>query len=199
MLQIGDTLVTLDVVERFFCCDLDKCLGQCCIDGDAGAPVTEAELEDIRRVLPEVIDDLLPASRKQIEEAGLAYRDPEGELVTQIIDTGNCVFSTFSEGGMCQCAFEKAFREGRIDFYKPISCHLYPLRLKEYPTFTAVNYHRWKICKCAEVLGRAKGLRVYQFLKQPLIRRFGEDWYRELEFTCEEYLRQFPDSSLPED
>lgn len=199
MLQIGDTLVSLDVVERFFCCDLDKCLGQCCIDGDAGAPVTEAEIEQIKRVLPEIIDDLLPASRRKIEESGLAYTDPEGDLVTQIIDTGNCVFSTYGPGGMCQCAFEKAFREGRIDFYKPVSCHLYPLRLKEFPTFTAVNYHRWKICKCAEVLGRSKGIRVYQFLKQPLIRRFGEDWYNELAFTCKQYLRQFPESSLPSD
>lgn len=199
MLQIGDTLVSLDVVERFFCCDVDKCLGQCCIDGDAGAPLTESELEEIERVLPVIIDDLLPASRRRIQEAGLAYYDPEGDLVTQIIDTGNCVFSTYGEGGMCLCAFEKAYRQGRIDFYKPVSCHLYPLRLKNYPAFTAVNYHRWKICKCAEVLGRKRGIRVYQFLKQPLIRRFGEDWYRELETTCEEYLRQFPDSSLPEE
>lgn len=199
MLQIGDTLVSLDVVERFFCCDLEKCLGQCCIDGDAGAPVTEEELAEMRRVLPEIYDDLLPASRRQIEENGLAYTDPEGDLVTQIIDTGNCVFSTYGEGGMCMCAFEKAYREGRIDFCKPSSCHLYPLRLKQFPTFTAVNYHRWKICKCAEVLGRAKGIRVYQFLEKPLVKRFGEDWYRELVFTCEEYLRQFPDSSLPDD
>jgi len=199
MLQIADTLVSLDVVERFFCCDLDKCLGQCCIDGDAGAPVTEEELEHIKRVLPEIYDDLLPASRRQIEEAGLSYTDPEGDLVTQIVDGGNCVFSCYGKNGMCQCAFEKAFREGRIDFYKPVSCHLYPIRLRRFPSFTAVNYHRWKICKCAEVLGRARGIRVYQFLKEPLIRRFGRQWYDELALTCEEYLRQYPSSNLPEE
>ena len=191
MLQIQDTLVTLDVVERFFCCDLDKCLGECCIEGDAGAPITEDEQAEIERVLPDVWDYLLPAAKKAIEEEGFAYRDIEGDLVTQIVEGKNCVFSCYGADGMCLCTFEKAFREGKIDFYKPVSCHLYPLRIKEYPTFTAVNYHRWKICKCAEVLGRAKGIRVYQFLREPLIRRFGKDWYDELALTCEEYLKHY--------
>lgn len=196
MLQIQDTLVSLDVVERFFCCDLDKCLGECCIEGDAGAPITDEEKATIERVLPEVWDNLLPVARQAIEEEGVAYRDIEGDLVTQIVEGKNCVFSCYGADGMCLCAFEKAFREGKIDFYKPISCHLYPLRIKEYPTFTAVNYHRWKICKCAEVLGRAKGIRVYEFLREPLIRRFGKEWYDELALTCEEYLRQYGDDSL---
>lgn len=191
MLQIQDTLVSLDVVERFFCCDLDKCLGECCIEGDAGAPISDEEREEIERVLPQVWDYLLPAAKKAIEEEGIAYHDIEGDLVTQIVEGKNCVFSCFGADGKCLCAFEKAFREGKIDFYKPISCHLYPLRIKEYPTFTAVNYHRWKICKCAEVLGRAKGIRVYEFLREPLIRRFGRDWYDELVLTCEEYLKQY--------
>ncbi len=193
MLQIQDTLVSLDVVERFFCCDLEKCLGECCIEGDAGAPISDEEKEEIERVLPQVWDYLLPAAKKAIEEEGVAYRDIEGDLVTQIVEGKNCVFSCYGSDGMCLCAFEKAFREGKIDFYKPISCHLYPLRIKEYPTFTAVNYHRWKICKCAEVLGRAKGIRVYQFLREPLIRRFGQEWYDELALTCEEYLKQYGD------
>lgn len=193
MLQIQDTLVSLDVVERFFCCDLDKCLGECCIEGDAGAPITESEKKEIERVLPRVWDYLLPAAKKVIEDDGVAYRDIEGDLVTQIVEGKNCVFSCYDADGMCLCAFEKAYREGRSDFYKPMSCHLYPLRIKEYPTFTAVNYHRWKICKCAEVLGRAKGIRVYQFLREPLIRRFGKDWYDELALTCEEYLKQYGD------
>ncbi|MCC8117193.1 MAG: DUF3109 family protein [Bacteroidales bacterium] len=191
MLQIQDTLVSLDVVERFFCCDLDKCLGECCIEGDAGAPVTPEECAKIEEVLSKVWDDLLPASQQAIEEGGVAYRDIEGDLVTQIVDGRNCVFSCFGENGLCLCALEKAYREGRIDFCKPISCALYPLRLKQFPTFTAVNYHRWKICKCAEVLGRAKGVRVYEFLKEPLIRRFGQEWYDELALTCQEYLKQY--------
>lgn len=195
MLQIQDTLVSLDVVERFFCCDLDKCLGECCIEGDAGAPITEEEQAEIERVLPDVWDYLLPAAKKAIEEEGVAYRDIEGDLVTQIVEGKNCVFSCYGVDGMCLCAFEKAYREGKIDFYKPVSCHLYPLRIKEYPTFTAVNYHRWKICKCAEVLGRAKGIRVYQFLREPLIRRFGKEWYDELALTCEEYLRHYGSDS----
>lgn len=190
MLDIQNTLVSLDFVERYFCCDLDSCLGECCIDGDAGAPITEEEDRKIRELLPLVWDDLLPSAQREIEENGTSYVDSEGDLVTQIVDGKNCVFTTYDKNGMCLCALEKAYREGRTDFYKPISCHLYPARIKEYDGFTAVNYHRWKICRCAEVLGRAKGIRVYEFLKEPLIRRFGKEWYDELALTCREYIRQ---------
>ncbi len=193
MLQIQDTLVSLDLAERFFLCDLDSCLGQCCIDGDAGAPITEEEDRKLREILPVVKPYLLPSALREIEENGVSYVDEEGDLVTQIVEGRNCVFTTYGPGGMCMCAIEKAYREGKTDFYKPISCHLYPVRLKEYDGFTAVNLHRWKICRCAEVLGRAKGVRAYKFLKAPLIRRFGEEWYKELELTCDEYLRQNPE------
>jgi hypothetical protein len=191
MLEIQDTLVSLDLLERFFCCDLDTCLGQCCIEGDAGAPITEDERRKIEEILPQIFDDLLPAAQQVIKEQGVAYVDEEGDLVTSLVDGANCVFTCFESGGMCHCAIEKAWREGRVDFPKPISCHLYPVRIKEYPTFTAVNYHRWKICKCAELLGRKKGIRAYEFLKGPLTRRFGADWYAELEGTAKEYLRQY--------
>lgn len=196
MLQIQDTLVSLDLLERYFCCDLDKCLGQCCIDGDAGAPITEEEKKKIEAILPEIIDDLLPAARREIEENGVSYIDEEGDLVTSIVDGQNCVFTCYDAGGMCQCAIEKAWRQGRIDFMKPISCHLYPVRLKEYPTFTAVNLHRWKICKCAEILGRKEGIRAYQFLRGPLERRFGKAWYEELAGTAEEYFKQYKSESI---
>lgn len=187
-----NTLVTLDVVERFFCCDLDTCLGQCCIDGDAGAPITADEEQEIKRILPEIWDELLPRAKQEIEQNGISYRDPEGELVTQILDNSNCVFSCYAPGGKCICAIEKAYREGRIAFKKPISCELYPLRLKTLSNGSvAVNYHRWKICKSAEVLGRSKGLRVYQFLKEPLIRRFGQEWYDELVANCKLYIKQY--------
>jgi hypothetical protein len=199
VLQIQDTLVSLDLVERFFCCDLDKCLGQCCIEGDAGAPVTEAEVEKIKEILPEVWDDLLPSARREIEENGVSYVDSEGDLVTGIVEGRNCVFTTYGTGGMCHCAIEKAYREGRIDFCKPVSCHLYPVRIKEYEKFTAVNLHRWKICHCAEVLGRKLGLRAYRFLEGPLVRRFGREWYDELVATCDEYLRQFGGDDAPAD
>ena len=193
MFLINDnTLVTLDVVERFFCCDIDACLGQCCIDGDAGAPLTSDEEQEIKRVLPEIWDDLLPRAQQEIEENGLSYLDPEGELVTQILDNSNCVFSCYAPGGKCICAIEKAYRERRINFIKPISCALYPLRLKTLSNGNvAVNYHRWKICKSAEVLGRSRGIRVYQFLKEPLIRRFGQKWYDELVANCELYIKQY--------
>ena len=136
---------------------------------------------------------LLAQARERITEKGVAYIDEEGDLVTQIVDGANCVFTTYGEGGKCLCAIEKAYREGRVGWRKPSSCALYPVRLKEYKDFTAVNLHRWKICKCAEVLGRREGIRAYEFLKGPLTERFGEDWYAELAATCEEYLRQYGD------
>lgn len=191
MLQIQDTLVSLDLIERFFCCDLGVCKGECCLEGDAGAPITEEEDAIIRGLLPEIWPDLLPAARRQIEECGTSYHDVEGELVTQLVEGRNCVFATLADDGTWICALEKAYRQGRTNFLKPISCHLYPVRLKKYPTFTAVNYDRWKICRCAEVLGRAKGIRAYQFLEGPLRRRFGDEWYDELKLTCEEYIKQY--------
>lgn len=193
MFLINDnTLVTLDVVERFFCCDIDTCLGQCCIDGDAGAPLTADEETEIKKILPDIWDDLLPRAQQEIEQNGISYHDKEGELVTQILDNSNCVFSCYAPGGKCICAIEKAYREGRISFMKPISCALYPLRLKTLSNGSvAVNYHRWKICKSAEVLGRSKKIRVYQFLKKPLIRRFGQEWYNELVANCELYIKQY--------
>lgn len=195
MLQIKDTLISLDLVERYFCCDLDSCLGECCIDGDAGAPITEDERRKLEEVLPAVIGDLLPAARREIEENGVAYVDCEGDLVTSIVDGRNCVFTTYGPGGMCMCALEKAWREGRIDFMKPMSCHLYPVRIREYDGFTAVNFHRWKICKCAEILGRKNGIRAYRFLEGPLVRRFGREWYDELVEAADAYLEEYGDQN----
>lgn len=195
MLQIKDTLISLDLVERYFCCDLDSCLGECCIDGDAGAPITEDERRKLEEVLPAVIGDLLPGARREIEENGVAYVDCEGDLVTSIVDGRNCVFTTYGPGGMCMCALEKAWREGRIDFMKPMSCHLYPVRIREYDGFTAVNFHRWKICKCAEILGRKNGIRAYRFLEGPLVRRFGREWYDELVEAADAYLEEYGDQN----
>ncbi len=191
MLQIGDVLVSLDLAERFFCCDLDQCLGECCIEGDAGAPITREEYDKLQALLPVVEDELMPQARREIAENGVGYVDEEGDLVTSIVDGRNCVFTCYAPGGKCLCAIEKVFREGRVDFRKPMSCYLYPLRLTEYPTFTAVNYHRWKICRCAEILGRKLNMRLYQFMKQPLIERFGKDWYDELCEACEAYLAEY--------
>lgn len=190
MLQIGDKLVSLDLVEKYFCCNLDNCLGKCCIEGDAGAPLLEEEKETLESLLPRILPYLSDKARKVVEEEGISYVDMEGDLVTQLVDGANCVFTTFSADGKCLCALEKARREGEEDFFKPISCALYPVRLKEYAGFTAVNFHRWKICKGAEVMGRAKGIRAFEFLQEPLTRRFGKEWYDELTLTAGEYLRQ---------
>ena len=195
MLQIKDTLVSLDLLERSFCCDMKSCKGECCIDGDAGAPVTEEEVEKIKSVLPVVSQYLLPSALSEIEANGVAYVDQEGDLVTSLVNSAQCVFTIFDSDGMCLCALEKAYREGLTDFRKPMSCYLYPVRVKQYPSFTAVNYHRWKICKCAEVLGRKLNLRAYEFLREPLIERFGKDWYDELSLTAEEYFKQYGDSA----
>lgn len=191
MLQIGNVLASLDIVQRFFCCNLDKCLGECCIEGDAGAPITTEEYDKLKEILPIVWDDLLPTAQEVVEQQGVGYVDSEGDLVTSIVDGRNCVFTCYGPNGLCQCAIEKAFREGKTDFQKPVSCHLYPARVTDYPTFSAINYHRWKICKAAETLGRQKGIRLYQFLEAPLTRRFGKDWYNEFKTACEAYIEQF--------
>lgn len=190
MLQIQNTIVTLDLAEEFFCCDLDKCLGACCIEGDAGAPVTIDEVEKIEEALPVVEPEMLPRAVEEVRRNGVAYVDQEGDLVTTILDGRNCAFTCYAPGGICLCALEKAFREGKTGFKKPASCSLYPLRLTTYPTFTAVNYHRWKICRDAVANGRKKGIRLYQFLRGPLTERFGQEWYDELAQACELYLSQ---------
>jgi hypothetical protein len=189
MLQIGETVVGLDIIEEKFCCNLAVCKGWCCVDGESGAPLEKEEVAELERVLPEVWDDLSPEAQEVIDEQGVAYKDRDGDMVTSIVNGKDCVFTYHDPKGICRCAIEKAYREGRIDFYKPISCHLYPIRLQKFRDFTAVNYHRWSICKPAVALGKENGLRIYQFLKEPLIRKFGEEWYQELEMTAEEYLK----------
>lgn len=191
MLEIGNTLVSLDLAERFFCCDLDACHGECCIEGDAGAPITRDEYDRIKQLLPEIWGEMLPAAKEVVKRDGVGYVDEEGDLVTSIVDGRNCAFTCYAPGGLCQCAIEKAYREGRIDFRKPMSCYLYPVRVTRYRDFTAVNYHRWKICRSAETLGRKLGIRLYQFLKEPLTKRFGQEWYDELCMACESYLEQY--------
>lgn len=191
MLQIKDTLVSLDLAEEFFCCDLDACLGECCIEGDAGAPITQAEYEKLEEILPEVSADLLPQAREEIARNGVGYVDEEGDLVTSIVGGRNCVFTCYAPGGKCLCAIERAYRDGRVSFRKPQSCFLYPLRLTRYPTFTAVNYHKWKICRSARENGRRLGIRLYQFMREPLIERFGQEWYDELVEACEAYLEEY--------
>lgn len=197
MFRIQDTLVSLDLAEEFFCCDLSKCLGACCIEGDAGAPVTPAEVEKIKESLPAIEADMLPRALEEVRRNGVAYTDEEGDLVTTLLDGRNCAFTCYGPGGVCLCALEKARREGRTSWLKPASCALYPLRLTEYPSFTAVNYHRWNICRDAVANGRRLGIRLYQFLEQPLTERFGAEWYAELKANCELYLAETAKGNRP--
>lgn len=194
MLLIKDTLVSLDLIEDFFVCDLEACKGQCCIDGDAGAPVTPEEMEAIDRVVPLVKDSLRPRALQVIEQEGTSYIDSEGDLVTQITDGADCVFTTYAEGGVCLCALEKAQREGKCRACKPMSCHLYPVRLRTLPSgITALNIHKWDVCRPARRRGRREGIRAYEFLREPLTRRFGEEWYAELSKAAGEWLAQHPE------
>ena len=186
MLQIEDTIISLDIIEEAFLCDLSACKGICCVEGDSGAPVEEEEIEELKKALPFVWDDLSPQAREVIEKQGVVYLDEDNEYVTSIVDGKDCVFTCYDERGYCLCALEKAFRGKRISFYKPISCHLYPIRVAKYKGFRALNYNRWQVCQAAVLLGRKNNLKVYQFLKEPLIRKFGEDWYMQLENAAKE-------------
>lgn len=192
MFQIQNTLVSLDLAEEYFCCDLDKCKGACCIEGDAGAPVTLDEIAQLEEVLPEVSADMLPRAVEAVEAEGVAYPDVDSEMVTTLLDGAACAFCTFAKDGLCLCAIDKAYREGRVGWRKPASCALYPVRLKEYDCYTAVNYHRWKICRPAIENGRRLGIRLYQFLEGPLTEYFGKEWYDELALVCSEWNRQHP-------
>ena len=190
MFVIKDTLVSLDLIERFFSCDLSVCKGQCCIDGDAGAPLLEEERENIEKNISKIMPLLTPGGRKAIEEGGVAYYDRDGDLVTSLIEGANCAFTVYDENGICLCALEKGFREGILPDLKPSSCFLYPVRLQNFGNMTGVNLHRWKICNCAEKKGKKSGVRAYKFLKVPLIKKFGQDWYDELDRVATEWLRQ---------
>lgn len=186
MIQIDDTIISIDCLSEKFCCDLDSCKGECCIEGDAGAPVELDEVAELEKALPAVWQMLSASAQSVIDRQGVVYTDEEGDLVTSIVNGKDCVFTCRGEDGCCYCALEKAYREGKIDFYKPISCHLYPIRLKKIGDCVALNYNRWYVCKMAVVKGKQLDLPVYRFLKAPLVRRFGEAWYAELESAVEE-------------
>jgi hypothetical protein len=189
MIQIDNAIVALDIIDEHFICDLSACKGICCVEGESGAPLEAEEVQILEEILPHVWGDLSPLAKQVIERQGVAYKDYDGEMVTSIVNGKDCVFTCYDKSGTCKCAIEKAYKEGKINFYKPISCHLYPIRLEEYKDFTAVNYHRWHVCKAAILLGKKEGVAVYEFLKEPLIRKFGEAWYNELCVAAQEYKK----------
>lgn len=190
MLQIQDVIVGLDIITREFCCNIGRCKGACCIEGDAGAPVTVEEIASIEEILPIIWENLSPKAQNTIRERGISYADPEGELVTQIVDGKDCVFTCYDASGTCLCAIERAYREGKCSFIKPISCHLYPIRVKKLGNYVGLNYSSWDICSSALIKGRREHIPLYKALREPLIRCFGSSWYEELELTVREMKRE---------
>ena len=192
ILEIGGILISSEIITECFCCDYEKCKGICCVEGSDGAPVTMDEIAGIEDALDTVWPMLSASAQSVIDKLGIAYSDKDGDLVTSIVRGKECVFarsltpspSPMGEGSKDPCwlcMLEKAYREGKTQFCKPISCALYPIREKQFSGgLIGLNYHRWAVCKDAIEKGKALGLPVYQFLKEPLIRRFGEAWYQEL-------------------
>jgi len=187
VIQIEDTIISLDLIERHFCCNLAHCKGECCVEGESGAPLEKEEFETLRKILPAVWNDLSPEAQSVINKQGVGYVDAGNDMVTSIVNGKDCVFTYYDANGICKCAIEKAYNEGRISFMKPISCHLYPVRVTQHKDYKAVNYHRWSVCHTAEILGKQEHLLVYKFLREPLIRKFGEEWYNALDTCAQEY------------
>ena len=189
MFQIGDTIVSDEVLEKEFVCNLSACHGQCCIDGDAGAPLDKEETQILDDIYDKVKPYLRPEGIESIERQGKWVIGKDQGYETPLIDGKECSYVIF-DGKTALCAIEQAYNNKEIDWKKPISCHLYPIRIKEYAQFSAINYHKWYICDDACSLGKELGVTVYQFLKEPLIRKFGEEWYQELDKVAEEWKKQ---------
>ncbi|MDD3741781.1 MAG: DUF3109 family protein [Bacteroidales bacterium] len=192
MIDIDSKIVHFDIFRKCFACDLSKCKGRCCIEGDSGAPLEIEEEKTLKKILPIIYNTLTTEGKEIIDIKGISMIDVEGELTTTIYgEKGACVFAQYKEDGTAYCTIEKAWEEGLIDFRKPISCHLYPIRIKKYSSFDAVNYNVWDICKDAVILGEKKNINIYEFLKEPLIRKYGEEWYNEACIAAE-YLKETP-------
>ena len=168
MIIVQNSIVSDDIADQRFCCDLGCCKGACCVEGDSGAPLMEDEVEKIESVLVEALPRMTEEGRAAVEKQGVAVRDKDGDLGTTLIDGGACAFITSGPDGCSFCALQ--------GLYKPVSCHLYPIRVEDFGEFTAVNYHQWDICRPA----KGKGDPLYVYLKESLIRRFGKEWYDEL-------------------
>lgn len=181
MVQIDDKIISLDIFEKHFVCDLSKCLGSCCVEGESGAPLEDEETAILEDIYPKIKHLLSPEAVEIIERSGTWETDADGDKVTPIIHGRECVYTYFDSNGICRCAFEKAYEEGLINFKKPISCHLYPIRVDKYSGYEALNYHSWPVCDPARELGKKMGLPVFRFLKESIIRKYGEKFYEEME------------------
>ncbi|HIB36011.1 DUF3109 family protein [Mesonia sp.] len=189
MFQIGKTIVSEDIIEKDFVCNLSACKGACCVEGEAGAPVEEDEIEKLKEVYAEVKPFLRKEGIEAIEAQGTHIKNDFGEYETPLVNGAECAYVTFDDKGTALCGIEGAYRAGKIDWKKPISCELYPVRVQSYSQFAAVNYHRWPICDDACSLGKELQIPIYKFVKEALIKKFGEDWYLEVEKVAENYKK----------
>ena len=192
MIPVDHALVSDEIAERFFVCHLEKCKGACCVEGDTGAPLEEDEEKILQNIYSVVKPFLSEEGRRAIEKQGTSLRDPNGKLSTPTLPDGRCVYSITDDKNILKCGIEQAHREGKTSFKKPLSCHLYPIRITKYPSFDAVNYHSWDICKPACALGQEKGVPLYVFLKEALIRKYSAAWYARLENAM---AQTFPNES----
>ena len=179
MIQIEDKIISIDIFEKHFVCDLNACKGACCVEGDSGAPLLKKEEKKLNEIYKKVKPYMRKEGVAEIESQGVAVYDTDGDLTTSLVNNRECAFVIF-ENGVSKCSIEKAYLDNKTDFKKPISCHLFPIRIKEYRDFDAVNYEELKICKPACECGSKLEIPVYVFLKEPLIRKYGENWYKEL-------------------
>jgi len=180
MIVLQNTVISDDIRDKFFVCNLEKCKGACCVEGDLGAPLEESELQILADNYEYIKPYMTGAGKLAVEEQGLYITDFEGDYSTPTIENRECAYALYDEKGILKCAIEQAYYDGKISWKKPISCHLYPIRITKYDDFEALNYDRWSICAAACNFGEELGVRVYQFLKEPLIRKYGEGWYNEL-------------------
>lgn len=180
MFELGKTVVSEEILENHFLCDLNACKGACCVDGQAGAPLEVEETEILKGLFHKIKPYLRAEGVAAIEAQGTFVKGEDGDWETPLVDKKECAYVVY-EKGIALCGIEKAHNDGAVDWKKPISCHLYPVRIREYSMLTAVNYHRWEICDPACALGEKQQLPIYQFVKEALIRKFGSDWYADLE------------------
>lgn len=181
MFQLRKTIVSEDIIEKDFVCNLSACKGACCVHGEAGAPLEKKETKILEEIYPKIKPFLRKEGIEAIEKQGTWITSDLGELETPLLSGAECAYVTFNEGGTALCGIEEAYNKGIVDWKKPLSCHLYPIRVKDYNEFSAVNYHKWQICDDACTLGKELQVPVYKFVKEALIRKFGESWYKELE------------------
>jgi hypothetical protein len=180
MILIDNTVISDDIADQFFVCDLAKCKGACCIEGDLGAPLEPEELTILENEYENIKPYLSEIGKKAIENQGLYIKDWEDDYSTPTIDDKECAYALYDEKGTLKCGIEQAYFDGKTTFRKPISCHLYPIRITKYDNYEALNYDRWHICSDACSHGAGLGVELYKFLKEPLIRKYGEPWYKEL-------------------